>query len=76
MTAVLLNLLREFLFLIVTKKFFPVLRKIDTKKNEIADCLSRRFDKPGAQRIFTKYNMVDMKMIVPGTNLFTLSSDW
>ena len=37
----LLSLLREFLYLVVTMKFFPVVRKIGTKTNEIADHISR-----------------------------------
>ena len=72
----LLNLLREFLYIVVTKKFFPVLRKIDTKKNEIADFLSRRFDEPGAKRIFAKFGLTNMKKVVPRTNLFSFTSNW
>ena len=40
----LLSLLREFLYIVVTKKFFPVMRKIDTKDNFLADFISRRHD--------------------------------
>ena len=45
------SLLREFLFVVVTKKFHPVVRKIESKRNEIADFLSRRFDEAGAKDI-------------------------
>ena len=48
-------LLREFLFIVVTKKFHPVVRKIESKRNEIADFLSRRFDEAGAKDIFKKF---------------------
>ena len=72
----LLSLLREFLFIVCTKKFFPVLRKIDTKSNEIADYLSRRYDEEGAAQIFSKFGMTDMIRVEPRTKLFSLISDW
>ena len=40
----LLSLLREFLYVVVSKKFFPVVRKIGTVENEMADHISHRFD--------------------------------
>ena len=72
----LLSLLREFLFIVVSKKFVPVLRKIDTKKNEIADFLSRRYDEEGARSVFSKFGLKDMVKIFPGPKLFSLTSDW
>ena len=74
--SVLLSLLREFLFIVVTKKFIPVLRKIDTKKNEIADFLSRRYDEAGAKKIFSKFGLTNMVDVCPGPKLFNFSSDW
>ena len=72
----LLSLLREFLHLVVTRKFFPIIRKIDTKKNEIADHLSRRYDEDAAAQIFAKFNLHNMKLVQPKTTFFNLSSDW
>ena len=72
----LLSLLREFLFIVVTKKFVPVVRKIGTKRNEIADFLSRRFDAEGAAQIFSKFGLKNMTKVVPRTDLFTFTSDW
>ena len=72
----LLSLLREFLFQVVSWKFFPVLRKIDTKKNEIADHISRRFDKRAAEQVFEKYGLHGMKYIEPRTAFFNLTSTW
>ena len=72
----LLSLLREFLFLVVTKKFFPIIRKIDTKRNEIADFLSRRFDEAGAHQMFDKFGLVNMTKITPKTSMFQITSDW
>ena len=72
----LLSLLREFLFLVVTRKFFPVVRKIGTKENEIADFISRRFDDEGCSQIFSKFNLLDMRRIRPKTTFFNLSCEW
>ena len=72
----LLSLLREFLFIVVTKKFIPVVRKIDTKRNEIADFLSRRFDTEGASDIFKKFGLKNMSLVSPRTKFFDFSSDW
>ena len=72
----LLSLLREFLFLVVTKKFFPVVRKIGTKENEIADHISRRFDEDAAAEIFAKFGLKNMRRILPKTTYFNLSSNW
>ena len=72
----LLSLLREFLFLVVTKKFFPVVRKIGTKENEIADHISRRFDEDAAAKIFAKFGLKNMRRILPKTTYFNLSSNW
>ena len=72
----LLSLLREFLFIVVTKKFVPVVRKIDTKKNEIADFLSRRYDDVGATQVFSKFSLTNMIRVSPGPKLFRFSSEW
>ena len=72
----LLSLLREFLYLVVTMKFFPVVRKIGTKTNEIADHISRYFDEDAAAKVFAKYGLKHMKRITPKTKYFSLSSSW
>ena len=72
----LLSLLREFLYLVVTMKFFPVVRKIDTKRNEIADQLSRRFDEAACAQVFERFNLHGMTRVEPKTTHFNLSSDW
>ena len=72
----LLSLLREFLYLVVTKKFFPVVRKIGTKQNEIADHISRRFDEDAATEVFAKFGLHGMKCITAKTTHFNLSSNW
>ena len=72
----LLSLLREFLFVVVTKKFFPVIRKIGTKENELADHISRRFDQDAAAKIFAKSGLHDMSLVKPRADYFNLSAPW
>ena len=72
----LLSLLREILYVVVTKKFFPVVRKIGTKENEIADHISRRFDKEAAARVFSKFGLHDMVLVKPRAESYKLSAPW
>ena len=72
----LLSLLREFLYVVVSKKFFPVIRKIGTKENEIADHISRRFDEQAAKQVFAKYGLQDMVLVKPREQFFNLTSAW
>ena len=72
----LLSLLREFLYLVVTKKFFPVLRKIDTKDNFLADFISRRHDNRAAIAEFEKVGLYDMKEVSVPDCSFKLTEPW
>jgi hypothetical protein len=72
----LLSLLREFLYVVVTKKFFPVVRKIGTHENKVADFISRRFDQQAAQKVFIASGLHGMELVKPSTNLFNLSASW
>ena len=72
----LLSLLREFLYLVVTRKFFPVVRKIGTKENAIADHISRYFDEDAAAEVFARFDLKNMKLIKPKTTYYNLSSNW
>ena len=60
--------------MVVTKKFFPVVRKIGTKDNEKADHISCRFDEPAAARVFAKYGLLDMVWIKPKAKFFQLTA--
>ena len=71
-----LSLLREFLFVVVTKKFHPVIRKISTTENLLADHISRRFDDIAARELFRKYGLVDMAKVMPKRKYFQLSATW
>ena len=73
---VMLSLLREFIFIVCEKKFVPVLRKIGTHENNLADHISRRFDQEAARDLFEQHNLLDMKHITAPDNLFKLSAPW
>ena len=72
----LLSLLREFLYVVVTKKFFPVVRKIGTSENNLADHISRRFDPEAARDIFAKVGLYDMTLVKPRADYFKLTAPW
>ena len=72
----LLSLLREFLHVVVTKKFFPVVRKIGTKQNALADHISRRFDPEAAKQVFAKSGLSDMVLVKPRADYFSLTAPW
>ena len=72
----LLSLLREFLYVVVTKKFFPVIRKIGTHENKAADFISRRFDEAAAQDVFKESGLQGMRLIKTNTEHFNLSANW
>ena len=72
----LLSLLREYLHVVVTKKFFPVIRKIGTKENALADHISRRYDEDAATQIFAEHGLHDMVVVKPKAQFFKLSAPW
>ena len=71
--AALLSLLREFLFIAVTYKFIPVVRKIGTKENFLADHISRRFDSTSATKLFSEAGLPDMLRVVVPDKSFKLT---
>ena len=72
----LLSLLREFLYIVVSKKFFPVLRKISTSDNYLADFISRRHDTEAAKEVFEKAGLPGMMLIDVADNSFNLTEPW
>ena len=72
----LLSLLREFLYVVVTKKFFPVVRKIGTRENALADHISRRFDQEAAEQLFARSGLHEMTLVKPRADNFKLSAPW
>ena len=70
------TLLREFLYVVCLKKFSPILRKIDTKSNYLADHISRRHDVEGADKVFTSSGKPGMVKVEVSDNRFKLSAPW
>ena len=70
------ELLREFLFIVCTRGFTPVFRKIGTKANAVADYISRVHDKVDTEAFFLKNSLPPRKLISCPDNLFTLRSNW
>ena len=70
-----LSLLREFIFVVCEKKFTPVIRKIGTKENVLADFISRRFDQDAAKSLFSQHGL-EMTCITAPDNFFILSEPW
>ena len=71
-----LSLLREFLYVVVTKKFHPVVRKISSADNHLADHISRRFDSKAAQEQFSKSGLHGMVRVMPKSSFFNLTATW
>ena len=72
----LLSLLREFFFIAVSFKFIPVVRRISTKDNFLADFISRRFDSDAASQLFRDNGLPDMVKVVVPDKSFKLSDSW
>ena len=74
--AVLLSLLREFFYIVVTMKFFPVVRKIGTRENCLADHISRRYDREAAKEVFQNAGLPDMEFVAVSDLSFKLTEPW
>ena len=71
-----LSLLREFKFWVCKFRFYPVLRKIGTADNAIADHISRRHDDAAAQAVFTDSGLGQMALVEAHDRLFDLTAPW
>ena len=70
------SLLREFLYVVCLKKFCPIIRKIDTKSNFLADHISRRYDHDSAKQVFNSVGKTGMKKVSIPDFRFKLSAPW
>ena len=70
------SLLREFLYVVCLKKFSPIIRKVDTKSNFLADHISRRYDCESADRLFESVGKPGMRVIDIPDHRFKLSAPW
>jgi hypothetical protein len=72
----LLSLLREFLYIAVSFKFFPVVRKISTTDNYLADHISRRHDHTAAAKLFHEAGLPPMVEVEVPDLSFKLTDAW
>ena len=70
------SLLREFLYIVCLKKFSPIIRKIDTKSNILADHISRRHDHDSAVKLFSSVGKPGMRRVLVPDRHFKLSAPW
>lgn len=70
------NCLREFLFHVCTYKFQPVLLRISSEDNYIADFLSRNHDTDLIEKMFVAKNITCMKMVEVKDDMFDFVGNW
>ena len=70
------RLLREFLFYVTTYKFEPVLIRIPTKDNHLADFVSRNHNSLDIQEEFAKYGVEKMESVPVPDHMFSFLADW
>ena len=68
--------LREFLFHVCTFNFHPIVSKIGTKENDVADFLSRNFSEDDATSFFKRENLCPQEKIFISEDLFHFSANW
>ena len=71
-----LKLVREFSYLVCTRNFTPVLRKISTKDNFEADFISRCHDSDGTKDFHEKMNLKPKSLQSDPDNFFIIGSNW
>lgn len=71
-----LKLVREFMYLVCTKKFTPVFRKIGTKQNWLADFISRCHDHASTKKFFAEKKLKEMKLLQIPDSFFNLNANW
>ena len=70
------SLLREFLLLVCLFNFSPVVSKIGTKENNVADFFSRNFSEDDAKGFLDKNGISSMQKIPLTDSMFDLAADW
>ena len=68
--------LREFLYWVCKFNFHPVVSKIGTKENDVADFLSRNFSQADADLFFVKTGLSPIIAISVCDEDFELKADW
>ena len=68
--------LREFLFWVCRFNFHPIVSKIGTKENDIADFLSRNYSDADAKIFFSRQNLPPQTKLTMSESDFILQADW
>ena len=68
--------LREFLYWVCLYNFEPIVSKIGTKENDVADFLSRNFSESDAELFFTRENLSPQTKLFTSDSDFLLQADW
>ena len=68
--------LREFLYQVTTHKFEPVMVRIPTNDNFIADFISRNHSEEDIMRKFAEHGVEEMICEAVPDNLFSFTADW
>ena len=71
-----IELLQEFLFIVCTKRFTPIFRKIGTKQNVVADFLSRTHDPVEISKFLRSRNLPIQTEVKVPDNFFSIQSNW
>ena len=71
-----LSLLREFKYWVCKFRFYPIMRKISSEDNVIADHISRRHDDDAAQVLFAAHGLGHMDLVQAPDRLFDLTATW
>ena len=68
--------LREFLYWVCLFNFHPIVSKIGSKENDIADFLSRNFSEDDANLFFTREGLSPQTKLTLSDSEFHLQADW
>ena len=68
--------LREFLFQVTTLKFEPVMVRIPTSDNFLADFISRNHNTEDIKKEFLKCGVEKMDDVVVTDEMFFFTADW
>ena len=71
-----LELLQEFLYIVCTRSFTPIFKKIGTKENSVADYISRNHEPDSITSFFNSNSLPMRTQVAAPDNLFTLRSNW
>ena len=68
--------LREFLFHVTTMKFEPVMVKVSTSDNHMADFVSRNYNVEDIKEQFTRFGATSMKEVSISDEMLNFTADW